>query len=34
MVVIKSTHTAGDIQLKVSSPGLADGIVTIKTAIH
>ena len=32
LVVIKSTHTTGDIQLKVSSPGLADGIVTIKTA--
>ncbi len=30
LVVIKSTHTAGDIKLTVSSPGLTDAVTTIK----
>ena len=33
MAVIKSAHSAGDIQLTVSTPGLPDAILTIKTAI-
>jgi beta-galactosidase len=33
LVVIRSTRNAGDIQLKVSSEGLADAFVTIKTII-
>jgi len=33
LVVIKSTHSAGDIQLKVSSAGLPDAFLTIKTAM-
>jgi beta-galactosidase len=31
LVVIKSTQNSGDIQLTVSSPGLADAVVTIKS---
>ena len=31
LVVIKSTHSTGDIKLKVTSPGLSEAVVTIKT---
>jgi beta-galactosidase len=34
MVVIKSTHRAGDIQLIVSTPGLPESTLTIKSAMH
>jgi len=34
MVVIKSTHKAGDIQLTVSSAGMPESTVTIKSAMH
>ena len=33
LVIIRSTQKSGDITLKVSSPGLTDAIITIKTAM-
>jgi beta-galactosidase len=33
LVVIRSTKADGDINLKVSSPGLIDAIVTIRSVI-
>jgi len=32
LVVIKSTHSAGDIQLIITSPGLSSDRLTIKTS--
>jgi beta-galactosidase len=32
LVVIRSTHSTGDIKLKITSPGLSDAALTIKTS--
>jgi len=32
LVVIKSTHNAGDIKLTVTSPGLSSGVLTVRTS--